>query len=158
MKSDLERDLEAIKKDGRRAASITTPSSYRITSRWRKAKSTGRTRPSLLETETVLRATAKERARSHPALRTRPARKPFGIWTTLDVSNGLGRDASQTQRDRTILRPHPLGFGLQCSPDVHQVLRVASIKDCGGKAPAFCSQKLATVLQDSSRPLLVSPT
>jgi len=34
---------------------------------------------------------------------------------------------------RIILRPRPLGFGLRCNPNVHQVMKAAGIKDISAK-------------------------
>ncbi|KIJ59358.1 hypothetical protein HYDPIDRAFT_100810, partial [Hydnomerulius pinastri MD-312] len=34
---------------------------------------------------------------------------------------------------KVILRPRPVGFGLRCNPNVHQVLKAAGIKDASAK-------------------------
>lgn len=46
------------------------------------------------------------------------------IWT--EMSSKLGAT-------RIILRPRPVGFGLHCNPNVHQVLKAAGIKDISAK-------------------------
>ena len=42
------------------------------------------------------------------------------VWTETQTKLGA---------TRVILRPRPLGFGLRCNPNVHQVLKAARIKD-----------------------------
>ena len=46
------------------------------------------------------------------------------IWT--EMSSKLGAT-------RIILRPRPVGFGLHCNPNVHQILKAAGIKDISAK-------------------------
>ncbi|KAI0052079.1 hypothetical protein FA95DRAFT_1553751 [Auriscalpium vulgare] len=46
------------------------------------------------------------------------------IWTEMESKMGA---------TRIILRPRPLGFGLHCNPNVHQVLKAAGIKDISAK-------------------------
>ena len=46
------------------------------------------------------------------------------IWT--DMESKLGAT-------RVILRPRPVGFGLHCNPNIHQVLKAAGIKDISAK-------------------------
>lgn len=46
------------------------------------------------------------------------------IWT--EMSSKLGAT-------RIILRPRPVGFGLHCNPNIHQVLKAAGIKDVSAK-------------------------
>jgi small subunit ribosomal protein S5 len=46
------------------------------------------------------------------------------IWT--ELSSKLGAT-------RIILRPRPVGFGLHCNPNIHQVLKAAGIKDISAK-------------------------
>jgi len=46
------------------------------------------------------------------------------IWT--EMSSKLGAT-------RIILRPRPVGFGLHCNPNIHQVLKAAGIKDISAK-------------------------
>ena len=46
------------------------------------------------------------------------------IWT--EMSSKLGAT-------RIILRPRPVGFGLHCNPNVHQVLKAAGVKDISAK-------------------------
>ncbi len=46
------------------------------------------------------------------------------IWT--EMSSKLGAT-------RIILRPRPVGFGLHCNPNIHQVLKAAGVKDISAK-------------------------
>ena len=46
------------------------------------------------------------------------------VWTETESKLGA---------TRVILRPRPLGFGLRCNPNIHQVLKAAGIKDCSAK-------------------------
>jgi len=46
------------------------------------------------------------------------------IWT--EMSSKLGAT-------RIILRPRPVGFGLHCNPNIHQILKAAGIKDISAK-------------------------
>jgi len=46
------------------------------------------------------------------------------IWS--EMSSKLGAT-------RIILRPRPVGFGLHCDPNVHQVLKAAGVKDVSAK-------------------------
>ena len=46
------------------------------------------------------------------------------IWTEM---------ASKLGATRIILRPRPVGFGLHCNPNIHQVLKAAGIKDISAK-------------------------
>lgn len=46
------------------------------------------------------------------------------LWTDMDTKFGA---------TRVILRPRPLGFGLRCNPNIHQVLKAAGIKDVSAK-------------------------
>lgn len=46
------------------------------------------------------------------------------IWTEM---------ASKLGATRIILRPRPVGFGLHCNPNIHQVLKAAGIKDVSAK-------------------------
>ncbi|KAI0322841.1 ribosomal protein S5 domain 2-type protein, partial [Amylostereum chailletii] len=46
------------------------------------------------------------------------------IWTEMESKMGA---------TRIILRPRPVGFGLHCNPNIHQVLKAAGIKDISAK-------------------------
>lgn len=46
------------------------------------------------------------------------------LWYTLNTKFGS---------TKIILRPRPVGFGLQCNPNVHQVCKAAGIKDISAK-------------------------
>jgi small subunit ribosomal protein S5 len=46
------------------------------------------------------------------------------IWT--EMSSKLGAT-------RIILRPRPVGFGLHCNPNIHQILKAAGVKDISAK-------------------------
>ncbi|KAI5988010.1 hypothetical protein PISMIDRAFT_95764 [Pisolithus microcarpus 441] len=46
------------------------------------------------------------------------------LWTDVEAKFGA---------TRIILRPRPVGFGLHCNPNVHQVLKAAGIKDASAK-------------------------
>jgi small subunit ribosomal protein S5 len=46
------------------------------------------------------------------------------IWTDLETKLGS---------TRILMRPRPVGFGLHCNPNIHQVLKAAGIKDISAK-------------------------
>ncbi|KII87579.1 hypothetical protein PLICRDRAFT_69065, partial [Plicaturopsis crispa FD-325 SS-3] len=46
------------------------------------------------------------------------------VWTHMESKMG---------GTRIILRPRPVGFGLACNPNIHQVLKAAGIKDVSAK-------------------------
>jgi small subunit ribosomal protein S5 len=57
-----------------------------------------------------------------------------------------------------ILRPRPVGFGLQCSPKIHQILKAAGIKDIsakvwGSRNPLNVIKALFRVLHSGNAPL-----
>jgi len=59
---------------------------------------------------------------------------------------------------RVILRPRPLGFGLRCNPNIHQVLKAAGIKDCsakvwGSRNPLNVIKATFRMLQSGNAPL-----
>lgn len=71
------------------------------------------------------------------------------IWT--DINTKLG----STQ---LILRPRPVGFGLRCNPNLHQVLKAAGIKDIsakvwGSRNPINVIKAAFRVLQAGHAPL-----
>ncbi|KZT23729.1 dsRNA-binding domain-like protein, partial [Neolentinus lepideus HHB14362 ss-1] len=41
--------------------------------------------------------------------------------------------SSKLGSTQIILRPRPVGFGLACQPQIHQILKAAGIKDCSAK-------------------------
>jgi len=71
------------------------------------------------------------------------------VWTETQTKLGA---------TRVILRPRPLGFGLRCNPNVHQVLKAAGIKDCSGKVwgsrnPLNVIKATFRLLQSGNAPL-----
>ena len=46
------------------------------------------------------------------------------IWTNMEIKFGA---------TRILMRPRPVGFGLHCNPNMHQVLKAAGIKDVSAK-------------------------
>ena len=46
------------------------------------------------------------------------------IWTEMSIKLGA---------TRILMRPRPVGFGLHCNPNIHQVLKAAGIKDISAK-------------------------
>lgn len=46
------------------------------------------------------------------------------IWTDMSIKVGA---------TRILMRPRPVGFGLHCNPNIHQVLKAAGIKDISAK-------------------------
>ena len=71
------------------------------------------------------------------------------IWT--EMTSKLGAT-------RIILRPRPVGFGLHCNPNVHQVLKAAGIKDIsakvwGSRNPLNVIKLLFRMLQAGNAPL-----
>jgi small subunit ribosomal protein S5 len=70
------------------------------------------------------------------------------IWT--DIETKLGAT-------RVILRPRPVGFGLRCNPNIHQVLKAAGIKDIsakvwGSRNPMNVIKAVCRVLQAGHAP------
>ncbi|KAH7923442.1 ribosomal protein S5 domain 2-like protein [Leucogyrophana mollusca] len=71
------------------------------------------------------------------------------LWTEMDSKLGA---------TRIILRPRPVGFGLHCNPNVHQVLKAAGIKDAsakvwGSRNPLSVIKALFRMLQAGNAPL-----
>jgi small subunit ribosomal protein S5 len=71
------------------------------------------------------------------------------IWTEMDTKLGA---------TRLILRPRPVGFGLRCNPNIHQVLKAAGIKDIsakvwGSRNPLNVVKALFRMLQAGNAPL-----
>lgn len=71
------------------------------------------------------------------------------LWTDMETKLGS---------THIILRPRPVGFGLRCNPNVHQVLKAAGIKDAsakvwGSRNPLNVIKALFRVLQGGNAPL-----
>jgi small subunit ribosomal protein S5 len=71
------------------------------------------------------------------------------IWTDIDSKLGA---------TRVILRPRPVGFGLRCNPNIHQVLKAAGIKDIsakvwGSRNPMNVIKAVFRMLQAGNAPL-----
>jgi small subunit ribosomal protein S5 len=71
------------------------------------------------------------------------------VWTETQTKLGA---------TRVILRPRPLGFGLRCNPNVHQILKAAGIKDCsakvwGSRNPLNVIKATFRMLQSGNAPL-----
>jgi small subunit ribosomal protein S5 len=71
------------------------------------------------------------------------------IWTEIETKLGA---------TRVILRPRPVGFGLRCNPNIHQVLKAAGIKDIsakvwGSRNPMNVIKAAFRMLQAGSAPL-----
>ena len=71
------------------------------------------------------------------------------LWTDMETKLGS---------THIILRPRPIGFGLRCNPNVHQVLKAAGIKDAsakvwGSRNPLNVIKALFRVLQGGNAPL-----
>jgi len=71
------------------------------------------------------------------------------FWT--DIESKFGST-------KIILRPRPVGFGLRCNPNIHQVLKAAGIKDAsakvwGSRNPLMVIKGLFRMLQAGHAPL-----
>ena len=71
------------------------------------------------------------------------------FWT--EIENKFGGT-------KIILRPRPVGFGLRCNPNIHQVLKAAGIKDAsakvwGSRNPLMVIKALFRMLQSGHAPL-----
>ncbi|KAL4071403.1 hypothetical protein V8B97DRAFT_465141 [Scleroderma yunnanense] len=71
------------------------------------------------------------------------------LWTDVEAKFGA---------TRIILRPRPVGFGLHCNPNVHQVLKAAGIKDAsakvwGSRNPLSVIKTLFRMLHAGNAPL-----
>ncbi|KAH7910280.1 hypothetical protein BJ138DRAFT_1153312 [Hygrophoropsis aurantiaca] len=71
------------------------------------------------------------------------------LWTEMDSKLGA---------THIILRPRPVGFGLRCNPNVHQVLKAAGIKDAsakvwGSRNPLSVIKTLFRMLHAGNAPL-----
>ncbi|KAF9239865.1 ribosomal protein S5 domain 2-type protein [Melanogaster broomeanus] len=71
------------------------------------------------------------------------------FWTEIESKFGS---------TKIILRPRPVGFGLRCNPNVHQVLKAAGIKDAsakvwGSRNPMMVIKTLFRMLQAGHAPL-----
>ncbi|KAF7426167.1 28S ribosomal protein S5, mitochondrial [Pleurotus ostreatus] len=71
------------------------------------------------------------------------------VWTEMETKLGA---------TRVILRPRPVGFGLRCNPNLHQVLKAAGIKDVsakvwGSRNPVNVIKAAFRMLQAGNAPL-----
>ena len=71
------------------------------------------------------------------------------FWTEIESKFGS---------TKIILRPRPVGFGLRCNPNIHQVLKAAGIKDAsakvwGSRNPLMVIKGLFRMLQAGHAPL-----
>ncbi|KAL0960060.1 hypothetical protein HGRIS_011708 [Hohenbuehelia grisea] len=71
------------------------------------------------------------------------------VWTEMETKLGS---------TRVILRPRPVGFGLRCNPNLHQVLKAAGIKDIsakvwGSRNPINVIKAAFRMLQSGNAPL-----
>lgn len=71
------------------------------------------------------------------------------IWTDLAVKFGS---------TRILMRPRPVGFGLHCNPNIHQVLKAAGIKDVsakvwGSRNPIQVIKSTCMLIQSGNAPL-----
>ncbi|KAJ7599110.1 hypothetical protein C8J56DRAFT_881617 [Mycena floridula] len=71
------------------------------------------------------------------------------IWTDMEIKYGA---------TRILMRPRPPGFGLRCSPVLHQILKAAGIKDIsakiwGSRNPIMVMQATLRMLQGGHAPL-----
>jgi small subunit ribosomal protein S5 len=71
------------------------------------------------------------------------------VWTETHTKLGA---------TRIIVRPRPLGFGLRCNPNIHQILKAAGIKDCsakvwGSRNPLNVIKATFRMLQSGNAPL-----
>lgn len=71
------------------------------------------------------------------------------IWTEMEAKLGA---------TQLILRPRPVGFGLRCNPNLHQVLKAAGIKDVsakvwGSRNPVNVIKAVFRMLQAGHAPL-----
>jgi len=71
------------------------------------------------------------------------------IWTNMEAKFGA---------TRVVMRPRPVGFGLRCSPILHQILKAAGIKDIsakvwGSRNPMMVMNAAMRMLQGGHAPL-----
>jgi small subunit ribosomal protein S5 len=71
------------------------------------------------------------------------------VWTEMDTKLG---------GTHVYLRPRPLGFGLRCNPNIHQIMKAAGIRDIsakvwGSRNPLNVIQATFRMLQAGSAPL-----
>lgn len=71
------------------------------------------------------------------------------IWTNMDIKLGA---------TRILMRPRPVGFGLHCNPNIHQVLKAAGIKDVsakvwGSRNPINVIKATCMLIQSGNAPL-----
>ncbi|KAI5123259.1 hypothetical protein M0805_001348 [Coniferiporia weirii] len=71
------------------------------------------------------------------------------IWTDMSIKLGS---------TRILMRPRPVGFGLHCNPNIHQVLKAAGIKDVsakvwGSRNPINVIKATCMLIQSGNAPL-----
>ena len=71
------------------------------------------------------------------------------IWTDMSIKFGS---------TRILMRPRPVGFGLHCNPNIHQVLKAAGIKDVsakvwGSRNPIQVIKATCMLIQSGNAPL-----
>ncbi|THH11435.1 hypothetical protein EW145_g677 [Phellinidium pouzarii] len=71
------------------------------------------------------------------------------IWTDMSIKFGS---------TRILMRPRPVGFGLHCNPNIHQVLKAAGIKDVsakvwGSRNPINVIKATCMLIQSGNAPL-----
>jgi small subunit ribosomal protein S5 len=71
------------------------------------------------------------------------------IWTDMSIKLGS---------TRILMRPRPVGFGLRCNPNIHQVLKAAGIKDVsakvwGSRNPINVIKATCMLIQSGNAPL-----
>ncbi|KAF7977359.1 hypothetical protein HWV62_4167 [Athelia sp. TMB] len=69
----------------------------------------------------------------------------------------FGEMSTKMGSTKIILRPRPVGFGLQCNPKIHQVLKAAGIKDVsakvwGSRNPINVIKALFRILHSGNQP------
>ncbi|KAL5522655.1 hypothetical protein ACEPAG_8673 [Sanghuangporus baumii] len=71
------------------------------------------------------------------------------IWTDMSIKFGS---------TRILMRPRPVGFGLHCNPNIHQVLKASGIKDVsakvwGSRNPINVIKATCMLIQSGNAPL-----
>ena len=71
------------------------------------------------------------------------------IWTNMEL---------KLASTRILMRPRPVGFGLHCNPNIHQVLKAAGIKDVsakvwGSRNPINVIKATCMLIQSGNAPL-----
>lgn len=71
------------------------------------------------------------------------------IWTDMEIKFGA---------TRILMRPRPVGFGLRCNPNIHQILKAAGIRDVsakvwGSRNPINVAKATCMLIQSGHSPL-----